>query len=533
MSKISKQELISNLKDKISQFKSNFSKNKESRKENSDLNFEINKDALKLFYKNKSENTESELPHQQKIQTKIEEIYDIKKKLEENKPKLHSNSNMNIAIKDTEKMLNNNRNKNEEDNKNSIASKVKKNDIEVKEPHNDEVNKSELKNITNIMNKAKDEYKEPLIQKNNNINNPNINININNNNFQNNINNLNTFEYDSNAKYNQKRELEKYKDNNNFSRITLNNSNYHDFNIDGMINNRKIDKREKSAPKINISNYYTEKPLTYKKEGNNKNNGYMNKKINSNSNTEELYQKLLTNFNINTATKKDTFFNNFDMNSNNNNNYTRENNPNKSYGQINIKDLNLLYETNINSNNNNYGNNYFNGPNQRKSYFRNELNLDHLKDLYTKKAENNKIPTQSLKSKMDMFYKELNEYKNENNRKKQTLKNFFTNDKYLNNNKFISNNQYKDYLNNYGSNYSSSSNKNLKKTMNINEQINMNKVNSNMENNNNNSNITYKEIHAVKEYLNNMSKEEMVNLPHDIKCEIKEIFNILYQKFNY
>ena len=59
MSNISKQELISNLKDKISQFK--FSKNKESRKENSDLNFEINKDALKLFYKNRSENKESDL----------------------------------------------------------------------------------------------------------------------------------------------------------------------------------------------------------------------------------------------------------------------------------------------------------------------------------------------------------------------------------------------------------------------------------------------------------------------------------------
>ena len=527
MSNISKQELISNLKDKISQFKSNFSKNKESRKENSDLNFEINKDALKLFYKNKSENSESELPHQQKIQTKMEEIYDLKKKLEENKPKLHSNTNLNIAIKDNDKMINNNRNKIEEDNKNNIGLKVKKNDFEVKEQHNDEVNKIELKNNTNIINKPKDENQELLIQKNNNINNPNINININNNNFQNNINNLNTFEYDSNAKYNQKRDLEKFKDNNNFSRITLNNSNYHDFNIDGMLNNRKIDKREKSAPKINISNYYTEKPLTYKKEGNNKNNGYMNKKNNNNNNTEELYQKLLTNFNINTTNKnkRDTFFNNLDMNSNNN--YTRENNPNKSYGQINIKDLSLLYETNINSNNNNYGNNYF-GPNQRKNYFRNELNLDHLKDLYTKKTENNKIPTQTLKSKMDMFYKELNEYKNENNRKKQTLKSFFTNDKYLNNNKFISNTQYKDYLNNYGSNYSSS-NKNLKKTMNINEPINMNKINLNMDNNN----ITYKEIHAVKEYLNNLSKEEMVNLPHDIKCEIKEIFNILYQKFNY
>ena len=55
MSNITKQELISNLKDKINQFKSNFSKNKESRKESSELNFEINREALKLFYKNKPE----------------------------------------------------------------------------------------------------------------------------------------------------------------------------------------------------------------------------------------------------------------------------------------------------------------------------------------------------------------------------------------------------------------------------------------------------------------------------------------------
>ena len=30
---------------------------------------------------------------------------------------------------------------------------------------------------------------------------------------------------------------------------------------------------------------------------------------------------------------------------------------------------------------------------------------------------------------MDIFYKELNEYKNENNRKKQNLKNFFIHEK--------------------------------------------------------------------------------------------------------
>ena len=53
MRNISKQEIIPNLKDKISQSKSSFSNNKELRKEVSELNFDINWDTLKNFYKNK------------------------------------------------------------------------------------------------------------------------------------------------------------------------------------------------------------------------------------------------------------------------------------------------------------------------------------------------------------------------------------------------------------------------------------------------------------------------------------------------
>ena len=52
---------------------------------------------------------------------------------------------------------------------------------------------------------------------------------------------------------------------------------------------------------------------------------------------------------------------------------------------------------------------------KKDSYFRNELNLDHLKDLYSKKTEENQRPSQSgLKSKMDLFYQELNDYKKTN-----------------------------------------------------------------------------------------------------------------------
>ena len=104
MSIITKQELISNLKDKINQLKSNFSKNKESRKDTSDLNFEINRDALKLFYKNKSENPE-QLDNPQKHQIMVEDIYDIKKILNENNPKSYSNKNLIKVEKEDNKKI--------------------------------------------------------------------------------------------------------------------------------------------------------------------------------------------------------------------------------------------------------------------------------------------------------------------------------------------------------------------------------------------------------------------------------------------
>ena len=537
MSNISKQEIISNLKDKISQFKSNFSKNKESRKEVSDLNFEINRDALKLFYKNKQEGGEDGANQEQqpKKHAKIEDIYDIKKILNENKPKSKSSSNNNlIKIEKEEKKINNV----EPENKNyNIGAKIKTNfAFGGKEVNNEEINKSErnIKISNNQQNEEKEkENKDIFIPKDNNEN-MNINPNVNVNNFEK-KSNFN-FEYENYSKCKQNNNNNNVKDNNNLGHITLNNSNYNDFSIDDLIKNRKMEKekRDKSAPKINFNqklnnNFYMEKPLTDKHNQNDSNNL---KNINYTTNyttkndfnprksnkTEELYQKLLVNFNINTKpNKKNTSFYNFNIRTNNNNNIinnynynTKENNPNKSYGQINIKDINLLYE--INGNTNNY--------NQKKNYFRNELNLDHLKDLYNKKTEDNHRPTTGgLKSKMDLFYQELNEYKNSNYNKKQTFKNYFNNDKFLSNNKYINNNsQYNNYIKN-------TNNKNLNlQNLNLNEQININK--------NNGNSLSYNEIHAFKQYLKNLSKEEINNLPYNIKSELKDIFNILYLKFN-
>lgn len=537
MSSITKQELISNLKDKISQFKSNFSKNKESRKDTSDLNFEINRDALKLFYKNKSENPEHVDNPQHQKQQMIEDIYDIKKILNENNPKSYSNKNLIKVEKEDNKNINKNRKINE--NQVDSGANIKKSfTFGVKESINEERNQSERKNENNQLNKLNDEIKEPLTQKINNINtkvnsaykienknyiydNNNNNINNNNNN-----NNKNNFEYENYTKYNQNNNI---KDNISLGHIALNNNNYNDFNIEGIMKNRKLEKREKSAPKISINqkenNFYTEKPLTGKSNENNIKNINYTSNYNTNNDfnikksnrTEELYQKLLVNFNINinNNNKKETSFYNFNTKNNINTNYIRENNPNKSYGQINIKDKNLLYE--INGNNiNNY--------NLKRNYFRNELNLDHLKDLYSKKTEENQRPSQSgLKSKIDLFYQELNDYKKTNNYKKQVFNNYYTNDKYLNN-KFASNTQYNNYIKN-----SNNKSINYLQNLNINEQLN---ININKNNVNSGNNLSYNEIHAFKQYLKDLSKEDMNKLPYNVKSELKDIFNLLYQKFN-
>ena len=140
MNNISKQELISNLQDKISEFKSNFTKIKESRKEVQELNFEINRDALKLFSKKKSDNNEQpQNLNQNKIsskpQSKIDEIYSIKNVLNE----MQKN---NQNFKNEEKISNKNE---KENNQNNIGAKIKQE--EIKEEIKQEETKEEKKEI--------------------------------------------------------------------------------------------------------------------------------------------------------------------------------------------------------------------------------------------------------------------------------------------------------------------------------------------------------------------------------------------------
>ena len=359
-------------------------------------------------------------------------------------------------------------------------------------------------------------------------------------------NNFNTIGLDefNNLQNNQKnKELKKSemnKEKNILENLDLNNANFNEFHLNEIKSNKKLEKRDKSAPKITINqklnNFFSEKPLTDKKIDNikdinqttNYNQFFINNNNKKTNKTEELYQKLLMNFNINSSSnnRDKTFYNMNFTNNNNNYKFSREDNPNKSYGQINIRDTNLYYE----SNGNNLNNNYYNLQ-KRNTNYRNDFNLDHLKDLYSKKTEDSKRSNQSmLKSKMDMFYQELNEYKNANYIKKKELnKNIYSKkNKYMKNtnnnikNYFMPNAPYNDYNKINNINLNINANQNIQKD--INNNVDKNSFNGNK--------IGYNEISAVKKYLIELTKDELNNLPMNIKMELKDIFNILYQKLN-
>ena len=121
MNNISKLELISNLQDKISQFKSNFSKIKESRKEVPELDFEINRDALKMFYKKKAD-TEGQSQNQNPISSKPE----IKKDETNNIQNIINDKKIQ-TLKANQTLKNGDKNQNEKgENDMGIGAKIKK-----------------------------------------------------------------------------------------------------------------------------------------------------------------------------------------------------------------------------------------------------------------------------------------------------------------------------------------------------------------------------------------------------------------------
>ena len=337
-------ELISDLKNKINQFKYNFSKIKNNNK-NNNLNFEINRDTLKLFYRKKNQD-----------KNEIQNIINI-----QNLNKKENNTNeFDIKLKEKNE-------KKEDDlkiNNKECPEIIKKSENNIinnlYQLYDDSFNKNNIKNNYSIINNNKDYPVNTLI------------------NEKNNFNNLNKIKENN---YNNLR-----------GNILLNNSKFHDINIKEIMYNNKLKKKEKSAPRISINHdYYLETPLTDKKRENRLNNNniknYSNYTLNNfythrcaktnhnkNNDNEEKLQKLLIDFNIDLDGKinikrKIPYLN---LNSSNNNYKDYKGSSiNKLFNyKNNFKNVNSLFQITRNINNN-----------KIDSYLKNITNFD----LYSKK----------------------------------------------------------------------------------------------------------------------------------------------------
>ena len=458
MENAAKLEIISNIQNRIKQFKSNSSKNK---MESNNLNFEINRDTLKLFFKNKTNENDNNVDFQNNKKDgepsnneKLQEIKNIA-----NKPSFHAS---NLPKREVE------------DNQN-----IKPNKIINFEKENSSKNNRQINNLDKLKNEI----------------------------FNGNKNNYNRVYEDESLfnndylNYNQRmKNKEKNQDYSLGNIIISNNTKHYNFNIGEIMKHKKLEKKEKSAPRISINENFLEKPLTDKKRENNiKNdnlgNNYITNTLNNfytvnnntktrsrkSSNTGEKLQQLLMEFNINSTRnnekRKIPYLN---LNSNKN----KENKYNKFYNQNNFKDINSIYEVNRNINNN-----------RKQNYFNDVTRLDFFKDFPNKKSNITSESKSIIKEKMDIFYRELNKdpKSNINNLPKE---NYYLNKHYLN------------------------------------EKLNSTYNNENKEIISNKLDFPINKIIIFKHYVQNLNKEEMNKLPHDIQSELREIYNILNQKIN-
>ena len=115
---------------------------------------------------------------------------------------------------------------------------------------------------------------------------------------------------------------------------------------------------------------------------------------------------------------------------------------------------------------------------------------------------------------MDLFYQELNKEPKHNNKD-----NVFNYNDYLNKSYYMINK-----INNYENDFW----KDNEKQNNLGNEINQTKNNNNQKTNI----FPIKEIINFKQYIKNLPKEEMNNLPYNIQIELKEIYEILTEKLN-
>ena len=402
----------------------------------------------------------------------------------------------------------------------------------------------DIENLEINMNTLKNYYKS---QKNDNKNNKdNINklnhvnqtitLSYKNGNINKDLNNIKLNNY---HKENGKKELINQNVKANSSANCLVNKNYLDFNIDEIIKQRKKPKKEKSD--FNFINPPTELNQT-------KHKTFVNLedlKINLNKKQTFLmnYNKNISSKNfikLNLSLKKGNSF--ISNNSNTDRNYRKM----KNYNTDNLYEQNFSEPNSIKINKNN---NYYKLK-TKLSDFMDEIRLSDYNNKNIPKIRPNLIkPT--IKDDISKYNLNFltNNYNNEDNHFKKSYNKIYENNVYLKD-IFDYNNDYnnKNEIIRYSSHrktiplYQESIAKNnkTKKTSNLLSNINNNLSNFNYSSNKNTSNnhesiknnsFILNDIHILKNNIQNLSNEEINNLPFSVYKEIEDLYYLIYIKF--
>ena len=490
----SKVEIISELKNKLNEFKSKYKANKSNGVQNHENNNEdellsnINRETLNNFITHKenisqapSENT----PINQKENNLSEFL------INSNFPHRKSLTELNISV--NKKVADNN-------DKQNVAFNMD-NNINL--------------NIFNNINNRNTKDNSFMVKNNNYLDNTNKELYPNDNSRNNDINNSLSF-YNKQTKY-------------IYNNSVLDDKKYLDFNINDILTSKKIDQKQKSEPKISaafINNSNNRISQNFINMNNNNMYSSIYPKPNKNSNSNSYINlKLPTNDSL--RTQRDL---NYISNNTNYDNYQKEymklknkidqfSQELKDYSKNNTYSTNNIYESKNNFNTEKYKINL--------NDFNSKLENDHKNKSTINNRSIDNIISSSQYNNNSLYYcnnecKSNIKYKYENNNNK--IKNYNGSSPNI----ILGNSNYKTDKSISFFNYNPKNSKN--NFFNYKNNYLYTKTEGNLTKNDKNV-LSYNNIHQLKQALKNLNKYDIDKLPLSVTTEIKELYNILSIKF--
>ena len=446
-----KQEIISELKNKLTQFKSKYKNNnlEDNTKGDDIINMEINMDTLKNYYKIPKENNTN-------IKENLNQI-------------INNNNEINI---DNDNITNNN----------SDSSKILKKYDNVK--YNNYIKDSSLLNKNALHNNSnKDLLKLNSTSTSNFIN----------------SNNKNYLDFDIDEIIKQSKKQKKEKSDLNFTKERMDSNQHLKSKTFVNFDEININHHKKQSNLLNYNNNLSSRKnfiklnLSSKKNISNTDRNY---RFINNFNTDNLYEENLSEPNINKndinnnyfkfQNKLTDFMNEIKLPNNDKNNFKNRFSLNRPIIKIDKSKYNLDFLIN-NDNKDNKENYYINKKNDKINKFNLKEILNY--DIYN---ENEKVRSSSNKKNVSFY-----------NLSKFNINNYSTNNLMKINNKTLSKFNY----------------------------YNSNLYNLNSFENDKNNNLIYNDIRNLKYSIQNLSNEDINNLPLSVYKEIKELYNLLYIKF--